>query len=223
MSELRVAVDVVIFRVREGRLEVLLVKRGVAPFLGRWAIPGGFVLKDESLDAAALRELREETGVDDVYLEQLYTFGDPKRDPRGRVLSVCYFALLCAEQPWARAGSDAAEVEWAAAYKAPPLAFDHKAILDYALQRLRWKLEWTTAGFKLLPRKFTLTELQRVYEAILGKTLDKRNFRRKVSLLGVLDALDEYRQEGIQRPARLHTFSARRFERLKDKGLLFPF
>jgi 8-oxo-dGTP diphosphatase len=223
MSELRVAADVVIFRVHEGRLEVLLVKRGVDPFLGRWAIPGGFVLKDESLDDAARRELREETGVSDVYLEQLYTFGEPKRDPRGRVVSVCYFALLGAEPPTARAGSDAAEVQWAAAYQAPPLAFDHKAILDYALQRLRWKLEWTTVGFKLLPRKFTLTELQRVYEAILGKALDKRNFRRKLSLLGVLEPLDEYRQEGIQRPARLHSFSARKFERLKDKGMLFPF
>jgi 8-oxo-dGTP diphosphatase len=223
MSELRVAVDVVIFRVRSGRLEVLLIKRGVAPFQGKWAIPGGFVLKDESLDAAALRELREETGVSDVYLEQLYTFGEPRRDPRGRILSVCYFALLSAEQPAVKAGSDAAEVLWAEAHKAPPLAFDHKEILGYSLQRLRWKLEWTTAGFKLLPKKFTLTELQRVYEAILGRALDKRNFRRKVELLGVLEALDEHKQEGIQRPARLYSFSARKFERLKDKGLLFPF
>ncbi|MBI5240920.1 MAG: NUDIX hydrolase [Elusimicrobia bacterium] len=223
MNELRVAVDVVIFRVRQGLLQVLLVKRGLAPFEGRWAFPGGFVLKDESLDAAALRELREETGVGDVYLEQLYTFGEPRRDPRGRVISVSYFALFSGGEPEAKAGSDAAEVEWAAAYKPPLLAFDHRAILDYALQRLRWKLEWTTVGFKLLPKKFTLTELQKVYEAILGRQLDKRNFRRKVALLGVVEPLDEHRQEGIQRPARLHSFSARKFERLKDRGLLFPF
>ena len=223
MSELRVAVDVVIFRVRDGGLQVLLVKRGIQPFEGRWAFPGGFVLRDESLDAAALRELREETGVGDVYLEQLYTFGEPKRDPRGRVVSVCYFALLSGGEAEARAGSDASEVQWADAYKPPSLAFDHKEILDYALQRLRWKLEWTTVGFKLLPKKFTLTELQKVYEAILGRALDKRNFRRKVALLGVVEPLDEHRQEGIQRPARLHSFSARKFERLKDRGLLFPF
>jgi 8-oxo-dGTP diphosphatase len=223
MSELRVAVDVVIFMIRSGRLEVLLVKRGIPPFEGRWAIPGGFVLKGESLDEAARRELSEETGVSDVYLEQLYTFGEPKRDPRGRVISVCYFALLPSGQTVTKAGSDAAAVDWFDAYKPPELAFDHKSILDYALLRLRYKLEWTTVGFKLLPKKFTLTELQRVYEAILGKALDKRNFRRKVSLLGVLEALDEHRQDGIQRPAQLFSFSARRFERLKDKGILFPF
>ena len=221
---MRVTVDVVIFTVREAALHVLLVRRGVPPYKGRWAIPGGFVQERESLDAAALRELREETGVRDVYLEQLYTFGDPGRDPRGRVITVAYYALLSADVAPPVAGTDAAEARWHPVAELPPLAFDHREILDYALERLRNKLEYTTVGFELLPAKFTLGELQRVYEAILGKTLDKRNFRKKIELLDVLTPLDEYvRTPGARRPARLYTFSAERFERLKDRGILFPF
>jgi 8-oxo-dGTP diphosphatase len=239
---LRVAVDIVIFAVRpavpeagrhvgpsgpsrEGRLQVLLVKRGVPPFEGRWAIPGGFVREGETLDDAARRELHEETGVANVFLEQLYSFGEPKRDPRGRVISVAYFALF----PPARAGSapaaggDAAEAAWFDARKPPALAFDHAAILDYARQRLRWKLEWTTAGFGLLPKRFTLTELQRVFQAALGRPIDKRNFRRKVLSLGVLHGTKERRHEGLPRPARLFEFSAARFEKLRERGVLFPF
>lgn len=225
--EFRVAVDVIIFTVNTDApvataLEVLLVKRGIAPFAGRWAIPGGFVLPKESLENAALRELEEETGVREVYLEQLYTFGDPERDPRGRVISVSYFALISAEQRPIQAGSDAAEARFFPMSQLPPLAFDHERILEYALARLRNKLEYTTVGFQLLPAKFTLSELQRVYEAILGRELDKRNFRRKLALLDILTPLSEYRESG-RRPAQLHKFSQRRFEKLKDKGILFPF
>ncbi|HAH06140.1 MAG TPA: NUDIX hydrolase [Elusimicrobia bacterium] len=223
MSAIRVAVDVVILAIREGKLQVLLVKRRYAPFQGRWAIPGGFVKEEESLESAAQRELEEETGVRDVYLEQLYSFGDPGRDPRGRIVSVCYFALLSSGDIAPKAGTDAADAGWFAAFQPPPLAFDHARILDYALLRLRYKLEWTTAGFQLLPKKFTLTDIQKVYEAVLNKRLDKRNFRRKLALLDVLEPLHEYRSEGAQRPARLHRFSAKKFELLKDKGILFPF
>ncbi|MBI5209659.1 MAG: NUDIX hydrolase [Elusimicrobia bacterium] len=221
----RVAVDIVIFSVRDGRLKALLVKRGVPPFEGRWAVPGGFLKDDEALDEAARRELLEETGVADVYLEQLFTFGAPGRDPRGRVLSVSYFALLPAGSKAAppSAGGDAAEAAWFDAYEPPPLAFDHAAILDYARQRLRWKLEWTTVGFGLVPGRFTLTELQRVFEAVLGRGVDKRNFRRKVLALGVLRATKESRREGLTRPARLFEFSASRFEKLRERGVLFPF
>ena len=206
MEHTRVAVDVVIFTIREGRLQVLLIKRVLQPFQGKWAIPGGFITTGEGLEAAALRELREETGVSDVYLEQLYTFCAPRRDPRGRVVSVSYFALVSSDAVTVRAGSDAAEARWSDAYEPPPLAFDHKEILAYALQRLRYKLEWTTVGFQLLPKKFTLTELQRVYEAILNKKLDKRNFRRKIALLGIAQPLKEHRKDGAQRPAQLFSF-----------------
>jgi ADP-ribose pyrophosphatase YjhB (NUDIX family) len=218
---MKVTVDIVIFTIQEGVLKVLLVKRRIAPYLGQFAIPGGFVLEDEDLDQAALRELREETGVADVYLEQLYSFGKVDRDPRGRVVTVAYFALISADRKL-KAGSDAAEAAWYPLDDLPRLAFDHKTILNYALERLRNKLEYTTVGFQLLPEKFTLTELQAVYEAILGKKLDKRNFRRKMSVLKILKPLPEYRRGG-QRPAQLYRFVAGRFEKLKDKGILFPF
>jgi 8-oxo-dGTP diphosphatase len=217
----QVTVDIVIFTIQEGVLKVLLIKRAIPPFLGQCAIPGGFVHEDEDLDQAALRELQEESGVTDVYLEQLYSFGDPNRDPRGRVITVAYFALISPDRKL-MAGSDAAAAAWYPIDQLPPLAFDHATILNYALQRLRNKLEYTTVGFQLLPEKFTLTELQAVYEAILGKTLDKRNFRRKMSLLRILKPLREHRRGG-QRPAQLYRFVAARFEKLKDKGILFPF
>jgi 8-oxo-dGTP diphosphatase len=220
-SFVQVTVDIVIFTIQEGVLKVLLVKRGIPPYLGQAAIPGGFVHDDEDLDQAAMRELREETGVSDVYLEQLYSFGKPERDPRGRVVTVAYFALISADRKL-KAGSDAAEAAWYATDDLPPLAFDHTTILSYALGRLRNKLEYTTVGFQLLSEKFTLTELQEVYEAILGKKLDKRNFRRKMSVLKILKPLREYRRGG-QRPAQLYRFVAARFEKLKDKGILFPF
>lgn len=203
-------------------MRVLLVKRGIAPFAGHFAIPGGFVLEDESLDQAALRELKEETGVGDVYLEQLYSFGDPGRDPRGRVITIAYHALISADRSPLVAGTDAADAQWCAVRDLPVLAFDHRTILHYALERLRNKLEYPTVGFQLLPSRFSLTELQGVYEAILGKRLDKRNFRRKLALLKVLRPTREYRHGG-RRPARLYEFVAANFEKLKDKGIQFPF
>lgn len=218
---MRVAVDIVIFTIQSGELKVLLVKRKIEPFRSQFAIPGGFIHDDENLDEAALRELREETGVTDVYLEQLYSFGEPKRDPRGRVISIAYFALISADRTL-KAGSDAAEASWWPFVELPPLAFDHAEILDYALERLRNKLEYTTVGFQLLPEKFTLVQLQEVYEAILGKQLDKRNFRRKMAMLKILKPLNQY-QPSARRPAQLFRFVASRFEKLKDKGILFPF
>jgi len=218
---MKVAVDIVLFTIEEAALKVLLVKRGISPFKDQLALPGGFVLLDEGLDEAALRELREETGVADVYLEQLYSFGDPKRDPRGRIISIAYFALISAEHKL-KAGTDASDASWWPAQQTPPLAFDHAKILGYALERLRNKLEYTTVGFQLLPSKFTLGELQSVYEAILDKPMDKRNFRRKIAELKILKPLKEYRSD-VGRPAQLFQFVAGRFEKLKDKGILFPF
>lgn len=204
-----VTVDLVIFTIAGNDLKVLLIRRGGEPFKNCWALPGGFVEIDESLEKAAARELKEEVGVTKVYLEQLYTFGDPKRDPRGRVISVSYFALVDAESQRIRAASDAAEAEWHSVFKPPKLAFDHKKILDYAVWRLRNKIEWTTVGYELLPKKFTLSELQRVYEIILQKPVDKRNFRKKILAQGQIRELNETRSDGAHRPAKLYSFQNR--------------
>ena len=222
-TQIQVTVDLVIFALRDWELQVLLIRRGVAPFEGRWALPGGFVRDGESLEDAARRELEEETGVRDVYLEQLFTFGDPDRDPRGRIVTVAYYALLTGEAAPLKAGTDAGAAAWTPARKHAPLAFDHDRILKYALERLANKLDYTTVGFQLLPRKFTLSQLQRVYETVLGRTLDKRNFRRKLAVLDILTPLDEWVQDGPSRPAQLYRFSSKQFERLRDKGILFPF
>jgi 8-oxo-dGTP diphosphatase len=157
---MKVTVDIVIFTIQSEELKVLLVKRGIPPFKGQLALPGGFVHEDESLDEAAMRELREETGVSDVYLEQLYSFGEPGRDPRERIITVAYYALISADRSQLAAGTDTTEAAWWPVSKLPALAFDHRKILDYALERLRNKLEYTTVGFQLLPAKFSLTELQ---------------------------------------------------------------
>jgi 8-oxo-dGTP diphosphatase len=200
-----VTTDVIIFNLRAGDLQVLLIRRKSPPFQNMWAIPGGFVGMDESLEDAALRELEEETGLRDVYLEQLYTFGDPDRDPRGRTITIAYFALVPGAVPGLRAGDDAAEARWWSVYDLPPLAFDHADILAYALQRLRYKLEYTAVGFELLPEPFTLSELQAAYEVILGEALDKRNFRRKITGAGVIEETGGYRT-GEGRPAKLYRF-----------------
>jgi len=222
----RVTVDVVIFSLRARDLKVLLVRRGRPPFAGRWAIPGGFVHAEESLEAAARRELLEETQVREVYLEQLFTFGDPLRDPRGRVITVAYVALV-ADDVTARAGTDAAEAEWHSVYALPPLAFDHDEIVRYALKRLRYKLEYTAVGFELLPNEFTLSELQTAYEIVLGESLphqqlDKRNFRRRILEAGILVETHRYREgEGQGRPARLYRYKKNAVTEIKARRL-FP-
>jgi 8-oxo-dGTP diphosphatase len=205
-QKIRVTVDIVILTIAGERLKVLLVKRGIAPFQGHYALPGGFVHQSESLEDAARRELSEETGTRNVYLEQLYSFGDPDRDPRGRVLTVAYYALVPAGGSPLKAGSDAAEADWFPVAELPKLAFDHRQIIEYAIERIRNKLEYTTVGFELLPEKFTLSALQRLYEIILDKELDKRNFRRKIDALGLLKPLKEMQATG-RRPAQLFRFA----------------
>ena len=205
MTKLLLTVDIVLFTIRDRRLHVLLIKRLAKPFENRYALPGGFVREEESLDAAAIRELREETGVDKVYLEQLYSFGEPKRDPRGRVVTVSYYALVPHTHDL-RAGSDASDATWFPVSELPPLAFDHRKIVEYAHQRIRNKLDYTNVGFELLPDKFTLTELQLVHEAILGEPLDKRNFRRKILQEKIVKATKEWQHTG-RKPAQLYRFT----------------
>jgi 8-oxo-dGTP diphosphatase len=217
-----VTVDVVILTLRNNELQVLLVQRKNWPCEGMWAIPGGFVKMDEGLEQAARRELAEETGVNDpdIFLEQLYTFGAPHRDPRTRVITVAYFALIPSEHLCLKASSDAAAAGWYAASHPPPLAFDHADILAYAIRRLRYKIEYTALAFQLLPEVFTLTELQNAYEHILGESLDKRNFRRKVLAAGVLEGTSHMRVGG-HRPARLYRFRPDAVAEVKARRL-FP-
>jgi len=215
-----VTVDTIVFALRQDDLQVLLVRRRHPPFEGTWAIPGGFVDMDETLETAARRELQEETGLTGITLEQLYTFGDPGRDPRGRSITVAYFAVVPGGSVVARAGDDAAEVGWWSIYNLPPLAFDHDKILTYALTRLRYKLEYTAVGFGLLPEQFTLTQLQAAYEIVLGVRLDKRNFRRKILSGGILSPAGGYSlTEG--RPARLYRYRDDAVAEVKARRL-FP-
>jgi 8-oxo-dGTP diphosphatase len=200
-----VTADIVVLALRESALQVLLVRRKNWPYEGMWAVPGGFVEIDESLEQAARRELAEETGVADpeIPLEQLHTFGTPGRDPRMRVISVAFLALVRADQVEPRAASDAAAAAWFPVYAPPPLAFDHDQILSCATAQLRHKVEYTPAIFRLLPVAFTLTELQEAYEQVLRQELDKRNFRRKMLSSGLVVETPHVRS-GDHRPARLY-------------------
>jgi 8-oxo-dGTP diphosphatase len=213
-----VTVDVVIFTLRERELHVLLVKRRRWPFEGCWALPGGFIEMNESLEESARRELEEETGVRDVYLEQLYTFGDPGRDPRTRVISIAYFALVQADKQVLRTSDETSDVRWHPMRTLPDqLAFDHDQILDFALSRLRSKLEYTTLAFQLLPDVFSILELKDIYEQILGEHLDKGNFYRKIKEAGILEETNLIR-EGRGRPTRLWRFKR---DITRDKQFVF--
>lgn len=223
LPPLPVTVDTVIFTVLDHTLQVLLVKRREEKFAGLWSLPGGFVAPEEPLEDAALRELSEATGVRDVYLEQLYTFGDPGRDTRGRVISVAYVALLAADRCPLVPNELEAEARWWSVYDLPELAFDHPRMIEVALDRVRTKLEYTTIGFQLMGATFTLGELQRIYEVILGRALDKRNFRRRLQLLELVEPTGELYREGPGRPAVLHRFHRVDFVHLRDRGVHSPF
>lgn len=213
------AVDCVVFGFDPNGLSVLLIKRAHAP--KGWALPGGFVRIDESVDDAARRELREETGVDQAFLEQLYTFGAVARDPRERVVSVAYYALVKSKGLALHAATDAALAQWFDTTELPALAFDHTLILDKALERLRGKLRYEPIGFQLLPEKFTLAELQRLYELVLGRALDKRNFRKKIAAMKLLSATRESQRGVAHRAARLYRFDRQRYDTLKRRGFNF--
>ena len=220
-SRAALAVDCVVFGLDEEGLKVLLIKRGLEPYRGRRALPGGFVHADESVDDAARRELGEETGLVRIFLEQLYTFGDLNRDPRDRVVTVAYFALVNLRDHRLHAASDAERAAWFDASDLPKLAFDHERIVETALNRLKGKVRYQPIGFELLPGMFTLSQLQRLYETILARALDRRNFRKKVLQLNILDESDEVEEDVAHRAARLYRFNRARYEKLVRKGFNF--
>ena len=214
-------VDCVVFGLDEEGLQVLLVQRDLQPFKGRWALPGGFVRPKESLEEAARRELSEETGLSKVFLEQLYTFGDPARDPREHVVSVAWYALVKLSDHRVRAATDARAAAWFRLADKPQLAFDHDRILEVARARLQVKVRYQPLGFELLPPRFKLTQLQQLYEQLLGKPLDKRNFRKKILSMDLLEETGELEQGVSHRAARLYRFDKRKYQELEKKGFNF--
>ena len=214
-------VDCVVFGFDEGDLKILLIQRDLEPFAGAWALPGGFVRMDESLEEAARRELEEETGVVKVFLEQLYTFAEPDRDPRERVVTVAYYALVKLSSHRVKAATDARNAAWFAVCDLPRLAFDHEAIIETALQRLKGKVRYEPIGFEMLPPIFTLTQLQHLYEAILEVSLDKRNFRKKILSMDLLFETEQIEQDVAHRAARLYRFDESKYKQLKKKGFNF--
>ena len=213
--------DCVVFGLDEDDLKVLLIQRAIEPFENQWALPGGFIHVGEDVDTCARRELQEETGLKNVFLEQLATIGTPNRDPREHVVTVAYFALVNLIEHPPTAATDARNAAWFALDDLPPLAFDHADILKLAKERLRGKVRYQPIGFELLPEKFTLTQLQHLYELILEQPLDKRNFRKKVAKLGILEETDEFEQDVARRAARLHRFDRSRYDDLLRQGINF--
>jgi 8-oxo-dGTP diphosphatase len=214
-------VDVVVFALDEEDLQVMLVERDLKPFAGQWALPGGFVRADENLEDAARRELEEETGLKNIFLEQLYTFGELNRDPRERVVTVAYYALVNFEGHDVHASTDARNAAWFTVNDLPKLAFDHEKILKTAHERLKGKVRYQPIGFELLPEKFTLRQLQHLYEVILDRELDKRNFRKKVLGMEIVKETNEIEKDVAHRAARLYRFDKRMYDRLTKQGFNF--
>lgn len=221
-QDIRVSVDAVVFGYDpdEG-VSVLLIRRKIEPFRKMWALPGGLVQNGETLDAAVARELNEETGITVNYLEQLYTFGTPDRDPRNRVVSVAYFALVRPSDYKLIARTDAEDAAWFTIHKLPRLAFDHKDIVNIAITRLRGKLTYEPIGFELLDKEFPFSDLERLYQTLLDEELDRRNFKKKIASLGILEELRTTVQRGAGRPARLFRFNRRKYFELRERGYRF--
>lgn len=216
-----VTTDCVIFGFDGTRLRVLLVQRGIEPYKGCWAFPGGFVKMDESCEQGALRELQEETGLTGAYIEQFHAFSDPNRDPRERVITIAYYALVKIQE--VQGGDDAERADWFALDEVPPLAFDHKSILHEALKRLRERIHFEPVGFELLLEKFTMKQLQNLYEAILDVHFDRRNFTKKMLHFNILTQLDETTRPTPKREAFLYSFNKENYNELKQKGFRLEF
>ncbi len=216
------SVDPVIFGFDKGTLKILLIKRNEDPFQSNWALPGELVFPNEDLDDAPLRVLKEATGLTDVFLEQVQAFGKVDRHPLGRVLTIAYYSLVNIHKVKPpKAAAFAEKVEWIDVDKIRELAFDHSEIVKACLKQLRLNLRIHPIGFELLPEKFTLTELQSLYEAVLQKQLDKRNFRKKILSMGILKDIKEYQKGVAHRPAKLYTFDAEKYELSVKEGFSF--
>jgi 8-oxo-dGTP diphosphatase len=215
------SVDCVIFGFERGRLEVLLVRRAIAPQKGMWALPGGFVLKRERVARAAGRVLEATTGVEGIYMEEVGIFDTPDRYPLRRVLTVGYFALVRPERYALHPGVDTSAVQWHPLDVLPALPFDHRQIIDDSLGKLRVRLRTRPIGFELLPRKFSLPQIQRLYEAILAKPVDKRNFRKKLLKMNLVHRLREREKGAVRRAAYLYAFDVRTYEHLREQGFVF--
>lgn len=223
-QNISIAVDAIVFGYnKEHGVSILLIKRKYDPFKDKWAIPGGFVLNEESLEDAVFRELKEETGVEINYLEQLYTFGKPGRDPRRRIISVAYFGLVNSAQfSKISADTDASEVEWFNIKELPELAFDHDSILEIAIERIRNKIKYQPIGFELLDKKFPFSDLENLYSILLDREIDRRNFKKKIQKLGILEELNEKaKSSGAGRPGNLFQFNQQRYKELLEKGMHF--
>lgn len=215
------SIDCVVLGFKEGHLEVLLIKRKREPQKNNWALPGGFILKDENLDNAAIRILEETSSATNIYLEQVHAFGKIDRFPLRRVITIAYLALVNPDKHSLKPGIDTTDVNWIPLNKIKDLPFDHKEILDTALEKLRISLKYKPIGIELLPKKFTLTQLQILYESILGVKLDKRNFRKKILSADILIQLDEYQKDVAHRAARLYKFNAKNYKKFKKSGINF--
>jgi 8-oxo-dGTP diphosphatase len=217
----KLTVDAVVFGYQDQKLQLLLIKRKIAPFQGHWALPGGFVLPAESLEAAVERELKEETGAQINYMEQLYTFGTPDRDPRERIVTVAYFVLVNPHQFALSASTDADDVRWFPVRQLPALAFDHHDIVDYALRRLRGKLSYEPIGLNLLPEVFPFSDLQKLYETVLDRKVERSNFRKKFLSFGILQEYDVQHTAQKGRPGTRYKFDEEKYLALKKEGILF--
>lgn len=222
-NEFYIAVDAVVFTIIHNELKLLLIRRKNPPFKGMFALPGGFVNIDEDIEDAAKRELEEETNVKNIFLKKLTAYGAPKRDPRGRVVSVAFMAIIDAESQtlMAHPEHDALKAEWIDIDDVKELAFDHSKIVEDALEELKYDIQTTNIAAQLLSERFTLAEMQRLYEIILGKTLDKRNFRKRLKSFDILSATHETKMEGAHRPALLYRFRTRKYQAIKEKLHVF--
>jgi 8-oxo-dGTP diphosphatase len=210
-----VATDVVIFTVREQKLQVLLIKMKKSPYQNHFAMPGGMIRVDETVDEGAKRILKEKVNIENVYLEQLYTFGEVGRDPFGRVVSVAYFALIPSDNLVLKTTSEYADIGWFPIADLPPLAYDHNKIVRTAVKRLQNKLSYSNIVYSLLPDEFTLGEIQNTYEIILGTKLDKRNFRKKLFSLNLVKSLGRQKRGMANRPATLYAFTSKKLREVE--------
>lgn len=218
-QDIKVSVDAVVFGYSpEEGIQVLLIKRKYEPFQKSWALPGGLVLNEESLEEAVRRELQEEAGIDLNYLEQLYSFGQPGRDPRNRAISIAHFGLVRPGDYQLSAQTDAEDVAWFNIKRIPRLAFDHKHIIDSAIKRLRGKIVYEPIGFELLDKEFPFSDLEKLYQVLLDNDLDRRNFKKRIMALGFLEEVNKTLQRKAGRPAKLYRFNKKKYFELKERG-----